>query len=1090
MLTREAKTTDNTITYKAYFDGVLAGEKVKNVTAETIAYPDGSATKSHLYFGGVWADGTVTTSDMRFKGNVAEFNIYHDIATQTDVTKLYNERKNTYDIEVIEEVVEPIVAFKKAKKLELNKNATSVSNLPVTPGTTSVLGNWKEGTLTIDEETNDLGETFKSVKISKDSNWFIGGDQNDKPAFWKTNLGHEKTTWEFWLKTDDIDRGNKWRKNIFYIGTGYTYTYYFVRDARLSLYIQDGKLVFGRNDTNIASVDLGVYTSKYVHAMISREFDETKGKINYVAYFNGNKIGEFTNNLTSYTDDPDGNKVFFGGAYANGTSVSANQRFDGNIAEFNVYHDIATENIAKTLYEENKDTYCLYAQLTDCLPNGNLKDNTITFIFDSKMDDKTFENGFIVKMGETTLTYGTDYKIEAVGTDAKITILNLDKTATYIVELTDSLKSFDGARVYMEDGEEYIFSFGSFNNTVTNVKNQLASISDFTKNNIKELKDFKERILPLENLAVDFSGVTNYDKYCEIKENISAIKNAVSSYKDDKLYINVEFEYPISEETANKIKYFAGRKENTKKEMALTKNSDGKVVSVKITADNIYKDSDYVQITVDENWIGQETKNFYVPTAVSVKNITVKDSNNNKKDSLCEITDKKANIYVTATNNSYKDGISGDVIISVKDEKGMLKDVKVVPKTLEKDVETEISVTFENIPQNAKNYSVEAYFWNATAGMSPYTEKKDYTKTYGIDNVNDTTKDITIAAIGGSITEGGNITTPFINSWRNSREGKINFINAGIGGTQSNYGSLRLQDDVLSHKPDVVIVEFILNDMGDQTCAWNAENIIRTCYEAEHQPVVIFLYVPDRRMSGTAYARVENYNRYKPVMEAYGLTPLDAHGMAVSNVENGTDWDIYVSSNNVHPNKEQGENIASLMWNELSSNMSTYIKNIEYTDKMCYRPGIENGKRVSASMISYDEDWAEKTPDNLVTEGYGNAAVMRSDKYVATKKAGAKLNFEFSGTKFMLTTIVGNTGRSANYVIKDKDGNIETQGTLSNYVNLTPFENLMFDLNATSGDQYMELNLPNGMHTIEITVLESDNENSEFGIADILIDEK
>ena len=75
-------------------------------------------------------------------------------------------------------------------------------------------------------------------------------------------------------------------------------------------------------------------------------------------------------------------------------------------------------------------------------------------------------------------------------------------------------------------------------------------------------------------------------------------------------------------------------------------------------------------------------------------------------------------------------------------------------------------------------------------------------------------------------------------------------------------------------------------------------------------------------------------------------------------------------------------------------------------------------------------------------------------------------------------------------MIKDKDGNIETQGTISNYVNLTPFENLMFDLNATLGDQYMELNLKNGMHTLEITVSDSDNADSEFGIADILIDEK
>ena len=71
-------------------------------------------------------------------------------------------------------------------------------------------------------------------------------------------------------------------------------------------------------------------------------------------------------------------------------------------------------------------------------------------------------------------------------------------------------------------------------------------------------------------------------------------------------------------------------------------------------------------------------------------------------------------------------------------------------------------------------------------------------------------------------------------------------------------------------------------------------------------------------------------------------------------------------------------------------------------------------------------------------------------------------------------------------MIKDKDGNIETQGTISNYVDLFSYENLMF----TSSGQYMELDLKNGMHTIEIIVSDSDNADSEFGIADILIDEK
>jgi hypothetical protein len=42
-------------------------------------------------------------------------------------------------------------------------------------------------------------------------------------------------------------------------------------------------------------------------------------------------------------------------------------------------------------------------------------------------------------------------------------------------------------------------------------------------------------------------------------------------------------------------------------------------------------------------------------------------------------------------------------------------------------------------------------------------------------------------------------------------------VNAGIGATDSDYGSLRAQRDVLSKNPDLVIIEFAVNDIGGDT---------------------------------------------------------------------------------------------------------------------------------------------------------------------------------------------------------------------------------------------------------------------------------
>lgn len=71
--------------------------------------------------------------------------------------------------------------------------------------------------------------------------------------------------------------------------------------------------------------------------------------------------------------------------------------------------------------------------------------------------------------------------------------------------------------------------------------------------------------------------------------------------------------------------------------------------------------------------------------------------------------------------------------------------------------------------------------------------KKEYKKTYGYDKLINDKEDITVAFIGGSLTQGGNYTTPFIEAWSNHREGKITVINAGIGGTGSNFGAMRLK---------------------------------------------------------------------------------------------------------------------------------------------------------------------------------------------------------------------------------------------------------------------------------------------------------
>ena len=109
-------------------------------------------------------------------------------------------------------------------------------------------------------------------------------------------------------------------------------------------------------------------------------------------------------------------------------------------------------------------------------------------------------------------------------------------------------------------------------------------------------------------------------------------------------------------------------------------------------------------------------------------------------------------------------------------------------------------------------------------------------------------KVINIVFLGGSITEGEGASAKdrcFANmtgEWLKEKFGdKLNYYNKGVGGTPSSYGLLRFERDVAAYNPDMVFIEFAVNDFGKDTRKY-VEGIVRSLIALPTKPYVVFLY--------------------------------------------------------------------------------------------------------------------------------------------------------------------------------------------------------------------------------------------------------
>jgi hypothetical protein len=164
---------------------------------------------------------------------------------------------------------------------------------------------------------------------------------------------------------------------------------------------------------------------------------------------------------------------------------------------------------------------------------------------------------------------------------------------------------------------------------------------------------------------------------------------------------------------------------------------------------------------------------------------------------------------------------------------------------------------------------------------------------------------VKIGFIGGSITAGYGASVPsrsytrrFCTFLKNQFPGnEFVAVNAGISATDSRFGCSRIEDDLLSKKPDMVIIEFAVNDYATDFLknSLTEEGLVRRCLSETEGPLM-YLLLTDKA------GQVLNQQVDSTLGSYYGLPVISYQKVCWPELQNGNLLWGDITADIIHPN--------------------------------------------------------------------------------------------------------------------------------------------------------------------------------------------
>lgn len=272
---------------------------------------------------------------------------------------------------------------------------------------------------------------------------------------------------------------------------------------------------------------------------------------------------------------------------------------------------------------------------------------------------------------------------------------------------------------------------------------------------------------------------------------------------------------------------------------------------------------------------------------------------------------------------------------------------------------------------------------------------------------------ITIGTIGGSITQGTAASTTderyanrALQWWAKAfPKAQLDFVNAGIGATDSYIGVHRADADLLSKKPDVVIVEFSVNDTDAALNLQTYDSLVRKILQAENHPAVILLFTTQE--DGTSLQ-----DTHMQIGSAYNLPMISYKNAVLPEIEAGKFTWKDISPDNIHPNSVGHGIIGELLWSYFNS-VYAKLDQIDTSDLTFTADPVTKDLYAKGQLL----DSKTLTPKTI--QGFELAEVSNQFPNDWTTKEGGELTFEVTGSNIGVLyykTVDGKSGQYCVYV--------------------------------------------------------------------------